>query len=232
MCTSFLHRGDDTIIAMNYDNHGMSFELAPYNPDRLVVRQRSWGRNRPLFGLRADGVFINQQVVDACPAGVFRVGPKVTHTSALVEKVLSGRLRTDAFGTYLKNRTIVNPPGLSLHVLLANADGNSWIVEPGRGVMEYGKEVGHIVMGNCPVTGCKTNGTPTGFGVDRYLKAREMLRGAGRHFGVHDALEVLRQVQQTEGNWQTEFSLVYSKRESTAYYCLNREFDRMLPYRL
>lgn len=94
MCTSFMYRGDDTIIAMNYDNHGMNFELAQYNPDRLVVQQRSWGMTRPLFGLRADGIFINQQVVDACHGGGFRVGPKVTHTSALVQKVLTDRLRT------------------------------------------------------------------------------------------------------------------------------------------
>lgn len=126
----------------------------------------------------------------------------------------------------------MNPPGMSLHVLLANANGSSWIVEPGRGVREYGRETKQIIMGNCPVSGCELAGTPEGFGADRYLKVQEMLQRADRRFGVREALVVLKQVQQTEGDWQTEFSLVYSQRESMVYYCLNRDFDHMVPYRL
>ncbi len=232
MCTSFLFRGNDTLIGMNYDNHGMNFEMEPHRPDRFVVSMKSWGKKRALFGVRSDGIFANQQVVDPCEAGKYRLGPHVVHTSQLVGAVLQGKPAAGQVGEYLAARTVVNPPRLSLHCLVADANGQSWVVEPGRGTVCFGRQTRSVVMSNCPVSGAIHTGKWEGFGVDRQLLAQELLQRADDGFTVQDAFAVLKAVQQTQGDWITEFSLVYSARENAVYYCLLHDFGTIHRYQL
>lgn len=232
MCTSFVYRGNDAIIAMNYDNHGMNLKLAKARPDRFMVTIHSLGRDRPLFGLRSDGLFANQQVVNPCDAGRFRLRPRTLHTSAMVGKALA--LPDRKLDGYLARHTIVDPPNYpyGIHMMIARPAGESLILEPGRGSVRYAREERFFVMSNCSVCDYRQTGEWTGFGVDRQLTAEAMLQTASADFSVKDAFDVLKAVQQTGEEWPTEFSMVYSQRESRVYYCYQRDFGHIQVYPL
>lgn len=44
---------------------------------------------------------------------------------------------------------------------------------------------------------------------------------------VEKALEILEAVKQSEGEWITEFSMVYDKSRQTVYYCYNQDFENI-----
>ena len=232
MCTSFIYRGDDTLIAMNYDNNGMNLKLASYNPEAFIVTIHSFGLDRPLFGIRNDGIFANQQVVDECPEGKFRMGCHVIHTADFVKKVLNGKISMEHMDSFLDKHKIVNPPKNSLHTMVAQANGSSYIIEPGRGNIKYDKTQRYAVMSNCSVYEASQNGKYDGFGVDRQLKAEKMLGNADNSFNVENAFDVLNAVHQIDDIWHTEFSLVYSANENTVYYCYNHKFGNVEKYQL
>jgi len=231
MCTSFIFRGNDTLIGMNYDNHGMNFHLEPYNANRFIISMKAWGKSRPLLGVRADGIFANQQVINTCDSGHFRLGLHVVHTSQLIGYILSGKISSYNIGKYLSCHTVVNPPKQSLHSMIADVNGEGWIVEPGRGNVCYDKDTHFFVMSNCPIYGV-ANGKWEGFGVKRQTTAQCILEKADKHFDVQDAFRVLQAVQQTEGDWITEISLVYSALENAVYYCFNHNYGEIKKYQM
>jgi hypothetical protein len=64
---------------------------------------------------------------------------------------------------------------------------------------------------------------------DRYSIVKNMLDKTNR-LSVHDAFEILKNVKQ-DGEWKTDFSMVYSKNEHTVYYCFNSDFKSIAEYR-
>lgn len=232
MCTSFMFRGNDTLIAMNYDNSGKKLKLAPYREDLFMVTQYVYGKVRPLFGIRSDGIMVNQQVVNECEAGKFRIGLKVLHTAAFLKRILTQKKVKKDFSKYLATHKIVSPPKYSLHMLIACADKPSYIIEPGRGTIQYPADKRYIAMSNCPVCDFQKTGTWEGFGVDRQLKVEEVLQKAPDSFGVKDAFKLLEAVHQTEELWTTEFSFVYSYNENKVYYCYDHKFDEIEEYQM
>ncbi|WP_167956769.1 hypothetical protein [Anaerosporobacter faecicola] len=232
MCTSFLFRGKDTFIAMNYDNQGKNLKLAPYREDRFLVTLHSLGKDRPLFGIRNDGVMVNQQVVDDCEKGKFRMGLRTMDTSTFIGKMLLKPKSVKDIDRYLQKHRIVNPPKISLHVMVACPNQMSYIIEPGRGIIPFSEKEQYVVMSNCPVSDFKKNGEWNGMGVDRQLKAEEELAKGTEDFTVQDAFSVLKKVHQTDERWGTEFSFVYSYNENTVYYCYDHQFDQIHQYKM
>lgn len=232
MCTSFMFRGDDTLIAMNYDNHGKNLKLAPYRDDLFLVTLNSFGKDRPLFGIRSDGVMVNQQVVNECEKGKYRIGFNVVHTAELVEKILTKPKPINGLAQYLNTHKIVSPPNNSLHMMVACVEEPSYIIEPGRGIIQYPTDKRYIAMSNCPVCDAQKTGTWEGFGVDRQLKVEEVLQNAPNSFGVKDAFQLLEAVHQVDDLWTTEFSFVYSYNENKVYYCYDYKFDEIHEYQM
>ncbi len=227
-----MFRGDDTLIAMNYDNHGKNLKLAPHRDDLFLVTIHSLGKDRPLFGVRSDGVMGNQQVVNDCEKGKFRLGFRVVHTAQWLNKLLVKRLPKNKIAEYLKRHTIVSPPKMSLHSFAACADGQSCIIEPGRGNIWYSADERKIGMSNCPVWDFKATGKWEGFGVDRQMIVDDTLEAAPSSFSVKDAFKLLDAVHQVDEVWNTEFSFVYSHNENKVYYCYDHQFDDIKEYQM
>lgn len=246
MCTSFIHRGNDTIFAMNYDNYGNNLQLAPYSKNLFLVTANLYGQPRPLFGIRSDGVFANQQFVDECEAGKFRAGFGVINTIDFIENVLLGELSVDKMDEYLSGHEIVSPPDFNIHTMdvnmpdfnihamIATVNGDSYIIEPGRGNLKFDKAEKYIAMSNCSVYEAKQNGQYNGFGADRQLKVEQILEAADKKFYIEDAFAVLKAVQlyKFKDYCSTEFSFVYSANENAVYYCYNREFENIQKYQM
>ena len=51
MCTSFIYRGQDTIIGMNFDNNGMKYTIDTKNPNRFTVFVDGGRGKCPSFGV-------------------------------------------------------------------------------------------------------------------------------------------------------------------------------------
>jgi hypothetical protein len=98
-------------------------------------------------------------------------------------------------------------------------------VEPGRENLFLDERF--LVLANCAVTG---EDRLQEFGFDRYNRTAELLEAADSGFGVKEAFRVLKAVNQTEGDWITDFSMVYTANENAVYYCYNHNFDRILKY--
>ncbi len=227
MCTSFVYRGNDRIIAMNYDNHGMNLRLASAGERLFLLTASFQGVELPLFGLRSDGLFANQQVVNPCDAPPPADESRTANTTEAVAAIL--RLPKDEIGAYLQTHEIVNPPGYehSLHMMIADPRGTSYIVEPGRGVLVYPPEERYFVMSNCSLCDARRTGEWAGFGVDRQQTAERLLASADERFSVTNAIEALDAVHSTDETWHTEFSFVYSENESAVYYCYQHDYAHM-----
>lgn len=246
MCTSFLYRGNDTVIGMNYDNYGNNLEVAPYDKKLFLVTAKLAGEVHPLLGVRSDGVFINQQFVSPCEGGRFRTGEGIMSTLDLVEHVLLDRPPKEEIASLLRRHRFVSLPDFMLpveavgmpkfqiHTLLADVGGDSTIIEPGRGKLEFDKEQKTVVMSNCSLWEARETGEYQGFGVDRQLVVEERLEKAGESFSVADAFAVLKAAELVEyqGFCSTELSLVYTAKENAVYYCYQREFDQIHRYQM
>lgn len=227
MCTSFVFRGDNVLVGMNFDNNGMKFRLSDKEIDKFYVSVKFEGREVPSFGVNKRGIFVNQLMVDSNGLGEYkRAGKKVTHTTKLVADLLYEKIEFDILEAYLAQKEVVNVPGVSSHNMLVNKLGEVWVTEPGRGnIHQLRDETPFFVMSNCSVCDIVRSNKVEGSGADRYEKALQQLMKGNKDFSVKEAFEVLNEVKQTQGDWITEFSMVYSANEDAVYYCYNHDFE-------
>jgi hypothetical protein len=225
MCTSFTFRGDDILTAMNFDNNGMKFKLSITNPNQFIVLVNG----APSFGVNKEGVFINHLMVDGNEKGIYRRGKNIIHTIQLIKDILNSKIQADTIGDYLDNKEIVNIPDYSAHCMITDAKGNSWVIEPGRGIIHSPMDKEHyFIMTNFSLCAYKDNKIMTGSGCDRYEKVQTFLEDT-RTLDVDGAFRVLEATRQV-GAWNTEFSMVYSQNEKAVYYCLNGNFNDITKY--
>lgn len=231
MCTSFVSRKNDVLIAMNFDNNGMSFSVNTKDPKQFVVLVDGGRGKYPSFGINSDGTFINNLCVDSNGKGLYkRASKKVTHTSKFSSDILAGIILPEQISGYLENVEVVNGPDFSVHNMIVDKDGNVWIVEPGRGVIYSGvDEVPYFVMTNFSLCDMQVSEELQGEGADRYITAKTMLE-KNFNINVNTAFEILESVKQSDGVWTTEFSMVYTKNERSIYYCLNNDIGKIHKY--
>jgi len=228
MCTSFISRQNDVLIAMNFDNNGLPFSIDIKDPKQFVVLVDGGRGSQPSFGVNSDGTFINNLMVASNGRGLYkRASKKVTHTSKLTKDILAGAIPADEIGEYLKNIELVNTPDLSVHNMIVDKDGNAWIVEPGRGIIySPANETPYFLMSNFSLCDYEVSGNLEGDGADRYKTAKKLLDKAD-NLDVEAAFQVLQAVKQSDGEWTTAFSMVYSQKENAVYYCLDGDFENI-----
>ncbi|MEW9125261.1 MAG: hypothetical protein AB2421_21310, partial [Thermotaleaceae bacterium] len=224
MCTSFIERRGSVFIAMNFDNNGMPFNLKKDSKSFVVFVDGGRGKY-PSFGVNSEGTFINNLMVDSNGRGLYkRASKKVTHTSKLARDVLDRMIPPDEIDRYLDNIEVVNGPDFSVHNMIVDRYGNVWIVEPGRGVIcSPAKETPYFVMTNFSLCDYRQSGEIKGEGIDRYKIAKKLLDKSDK-LDMGAAFQILDAVKQSSGEWTTSFSMVYSQKENSVYYCLNGDF--------
>ena len=222
MCTSFTWRKQDVFIAMNFDNNDTPMKLTSKNSQFAV----SVG-GAPCFGVNSQGAFINHLMVDSNGSGAYRRGKNVVHTIKLITDVLGGKLSQENISAFLSEKEVVNVPNNSCHCMIADKNGNVWVVEPGRGtIYSPAEESPFCLMTNFSLVDWKTSGKLEGSGTERY-KAAESLLYETKDMDIAKAFEILKAAMQSSGDWLTAFSMVYSQKENAVYYCHNREFNNI-----
>lgn len=227
MCTSFIDRRDRVLVAMNFDNNGMPFNLKKDYKNFVVFVDGGRGKY-PSFGVNREGIFINNLMVDSNGKGLYkRASKKVTHTSKLVGEILDCIILPNEINSYLENIEVVNGPDFSVHNMITDRKGNVWVVEPGRGVIcSTTKETPFFVMTNFSLCDYKESGELKGDGIDRYQTAKKLLDKSD-YIDVGAAFQILEAVKQSNGEWTTAFSMVYSQEENSVYYCQNGDFKNI-----
>ena len=232
MCTCFVNRGNDLIIAMNFDNNGMKFELNTKTPKSFVVDVNTDFGKQPSFGISPEKIFVNNLYMDSNGKGLYkRTGKTRTLTTYLVKDILEGKLNQNDLNDYLDKMEIVNAPNLCTHNLIADKKGNVWIIEPGRGnIKNMANKSQYYIMTNFSLIDYNEGKKYTDCGIDRYNEVKDNLKKV-KNLSIKKAFEILEKVKQT-GEWKTDFSMVYSKNENKVYYCYNSEYKNILEYEL
>jgi hypothetical protein len=231
MCTSFVDRRDDLIIAMNFDNNGWEFILNTSNPNIFEIDVDIGYGKYPSFGINSHGIFVNNLFVDSNGKGLYKRKSKTrTLTSYLVADILNENVSIDALDEYLDKIEIVNGPNQSTHNMVVDNCGNVWVIEPGRGnVKNSKKDTPYFVMTNFSIINYNEGKKYTDNGFDRYNKAKNLLDNVNV-LNVEKAFGILRYMKQ-KGEWNTDFSMVYSKKDNKVYYCYNSDFNGILEHK-
>jgi len=150
MCTNFVDRRDDLIIAMNFDNNGWDFVLNTNNSKLFIIDVDIGYGKYPSFGINSNGIFVNNLFVDSNGKGSYKRKSKTrTLTTYLVNDILNGNILINNLDNYLDTIEIVNGPNQSTHNMVVDNNGNTWVIEPGRGYMKNSvKESQYFAMTN------------------------------------------------------------------------------------
>ena len=125
---------------------------------------------------------------------------------------------------------IVNASNFCTHNLIADGKGNVWVIEPGRGkIKNEATESHYYIMTNFSLTDYNAGKKYNDNGFDRYREVKNSLEKR-KKLSVMDAFDILEKVKQ-DGEWKTDFSMVYSKKENKVFYCYNAEYKNILEYK-
>ena len=72
MCTCFVSRQEDLLIAMNFDNNGLKFELNNKENHSFIVEIYTERGKNISFGMNSKKTFVNDMVVDSNGKGFYK----------------------------------------------------------------------------------------------------------------------------------------------------------------
>lgn len=230
MCTSFINRGHDIIIGMNFDNNGMKYAIDLKNPRWFTVLVDGGRGKCPSFGVDSCGRFFNNLVVNSNGRGLYRrPSKKVTHTTKLITDILNGVIQPENFGEYLANIEVVNTPGWSCHNMICDSNANVWVIEPGRGnINNQADSSPFFVMTNFSLWDYLHENVECD--CIRYKTVSSELANV-KQLNIETAFNILDSSSQRNGEWVTALSMVYSKNSRTVYYCFDGNFSERFEYR-
>jgi len=215
---------------MNFDNNGMKYSINTNNPNQFTVLVDGGRGKYPSFGVDYKGLFVNNLVVDSNGKGLYkRPSKKVTHTTKLITDILNGNILEEDIDTYLKSIEVVNTPDWSCHNMVCDSNANVWIVEPGRGNLYSPAATSpYFVMTNFSLWDCM-NENPN-CDCRRYNAVTNELAKVSE-ISVDEAFRILELAKQSDNEWITAFSMVYSKHANAVYYCVDGDFSKKYEYK-
>ncbi|NLW78429.1 MAG: hypothetical protein GXY32_03325 [Ruminococcaceae bacterium] len=234
MCSSFVYRRNgagNMIIAMNYDNPSLNVRMATRAPDLFMMKANGGMGYRPSCAFTDDGTFINMQLCDSNKRGRYRPTSDTSICSAhFTIRVANKRILPADMTDFLSHVEMTNNPRGNVHNMVADVDGNIWVVEPGRGF--YYSPMGdtpYVVMTNFSLIDYWETGVRRNMGAARYDTASNMLDAAD-DLTVQQAFDILQALAQEGKGFNTDVSMVYSSKEKAVYYCMYRDFKNIQRY--
>lgn len=232
MCTSFVYRKENVLIGMNFDNNGMKFRVSAKPGKGFLVSAEVRGNFYPSFGVSANGIFVNNLMVDSNGEAPYkRQNEKRWINSALVEQVMDGDTTLETLRSKIARVEIVNGPFMSTHNMITAGDGATLVVEPGkRTIYSTAGDSGWYVMTNFPLSdyGDLIPENPSGSGADRYKKAANYLDSLTGPMSVDQGFDLLREVRQHGPEWKTVLSLIFDPSRGEVFYVLTEKPDPIL----
>jgi hypothetical protein len=234
MCTSFIYRKENTIIAMNFDNDGKDALLSSISGNDFIVSVYINNHYYPSYGINSSGIFVNDLLSDETGKGKYlrRNGKRIASTYFLQE-ILYNRQTYKEVIKRLDSIEVCNNPNMCSHNMIASKEGECCIVEHGVSCTKTTKEDSpYVVMTNFPLIKDKNSESYIikGSGSDRYEIANKLLSKYNTRLEVEDAFSILEKVSQKEGEWTTEMSLVFDIESNSIFFCLDRKYNNNFRY--
>lgn len=233
MCTSFVLHKEKTFIGMNFDISERPIKMALAGDKQLIILQKEGGRFLPALGLNQDGTFMNLQMVDPTDEGKYRRGKNCVHIMRLFDDVLSGKIETASLPAYLQEKEIVNVPDYSVHSLITAPDRKSYVVQPGRNLIELDKmKQEFLVLTNFSVSDqlSRKSVIAEGPGSDRYKRAYHEIGNHKNDFSAEKGISILRETAQTEGEYPTQLSMIFIPDDNSVYFTLYGDFNKSFKF--
>lgn len=229
MCTSFISRKNDIIIGMNFDNNGMEYSIDTKLHDWFIVNVDGGRGKYPSFGVNKNGFFFNCLIVNSNGKGLYRrPSKKVTHTAKLISDILNETIKEEYLKEYLENMDVVNTPDQSCHNMIIDSLANVYIIEPGRGnIYSPYNESDYVIMTNESIIDMQNNGNHMKCG--RYNAVQNELNNESS-LNPNKAFRILEKAFQNDGEWETELSVVFSKKDGKVYYCTKGDVSKQYEY--
>lgn len=229
MCTSYVLYSDKTYIGMNFDISDRPIKLSMRGADQLLVFQKDGPRFFPAFGINRSGTFMNLLMVDSNEAGKYRRGKNCVHIIRIFDDVLGGQTSPVALSAFLRDKTVVNVPNISVHSMVAGRDRCAYVVEPGRTNIPFDSASrDFLVLTNFPLSDFvgRDYRDVTGSGADRYKTCYKMLSESKHAFNVDQGFAILEETSQSAGNYPTQFSMLAIPEGGIVYFAIKREFSK------
>jgi hypothetical protein len=233
MCTSFVLYSDKTYIGMNFDISDRPIKIGIKGADQLLVFQKDGSSFFPAFGINKKGTFMNLLMVAPNEAGRYRRGKNCVHIMRVFDDVLGGRTGPGELSVYLRDRTVVNVPNISVHSMVAGRDRCACVIEPGRANIPFdGVDRDFLVLTNFPLSDWigRDDHDVTGSGADRYKICRRMLSENQHAFSVDQGFGILEATSQAGGGYPTQLSMLAVPEDGAVYFTIRRRFSRQYAF--
>ncbi len=234
MCTSFVYRKENVLIGMNFDNDGKEFKISTNLGHDFLVSVKVNRKYFPSIGINQKGVFVNDSLVDSNGEGKYkRQNDKRWVTTALIQYIMGSDVEFEDVKEVLGKVEVVNAPKASTHNLIADSEGNTCVVEPGRKNIFSGVHDSKLcVVTNFPLSDYEetTPSAVSGSGSDRYQGVLEKLAKLKYALTIEQGFEILESVKQDGPEWITQLSMIYDGKNRKLFYCLDQKFDEIIEY--
>lgn len=226
--------GYESISVVNLNHLGLSLENMPDKNliNRVITLAAPYA---PLDGMNEKGLAIGVLVIEDGVVHQDTGKTPITTTSA-IRMILDKAATVDEAVELLKNYDMNSSGETGYHFQIADADGNTAVVEYINNEMQVlTKEDGHTAATNFVLY----NDMNSGYGQDRYEKIKAKQEETNGIMSEEEAMELLlsvpsqgvRQVEGTDGiPSDTQWSCVYNLDELTLQICTTRDKSRIYNY--
>lgn len=230
-CTGFAVYGNETWYGMNFDYPEVPLririeESGPYSVLWLEFQQETYWAQ--VVAMNSAGLFgSNQYLLPETPHHAVLQEDQI-FTWQLFSETMRSHSNVQAVQQSLQHRNVVNGD-ISLHMLVADIDGEAIVIEPSQDQHVVTEMAGaFMLMTNfanykfldVPYTAVE------GVGAERYKTAYAAIQQTGESLSLWEGLDVLSQARST-GEWATRSSIVFNPAEQTAFLVLDTDFDRV-----
>ena len=234
MCTSFAVYGQKkTVYGMTFDTDEIDLKLKvnSYNDMSYFFFAGFAGDGfADIAGFNSEGLFVCTQAVEYGPEFKAGCDENDWYAFSIFGDVIKKTGKASEFNEISGGRVIAYPrnplyPHLGLHTLVADKNGDAFIIEEGNGknvVCPIQDKL--IVMTNFP------NGNfvgsdydkVSGMGADRYIRAYAYIQEHIHDFDVKEAFDILGKTSQAN----TLCSIVYDPSENEIYINFKKDFSK------
>jgi len=233
MCTSFATYLGRPLYGMNFDflEREIQFKIETYQGfSALLISFAEEGEYLYIAGMNENGVFFNFQIEESAADMPALKSKNNIEIGTLFEKAMSSSRDLDSIREIVRSNSVIAEGPLNLHSLLADKQGNAFILEF-DGYKNYVCKSSDkfIVMTNFPnreLTSKPLNQI-CGAGTDRYKLAFSYIRDNKESFDMEHAFKTLKMTAQSKEHCKTICSMVFLPDTNEMYFTLNNDDSKM-----
>lgn len=233
MCTSFATYFGRPLYGMNFDFQEREIQFRIETHQDISALLTSFAEEDEylyIAGMNENGVFFNFQIEESAADMQDLKSKNNIEIGTLFEKAMSSSKDLGSIYEIIQNNTVRVEGPLNLHSLLADKQGNAFILETDSYKNYICKSPEKfIVMTNFPnrELASKPVHQVCGAGTDRYKLAFSYIQDNKEFFEMEHAFKVLKMTAQSKEHCKTICSMVFVPDTNEMYFSLNNDDSKM-----